>query len=1171
MKLLRFDLLAFGPFSDVSLDLSAGEHGLHIIYGLNEAGKSTMLRGVYALLFGIPERTTDNFVHTNRDLRLGGLVRHSDGSELEFLRCKARRDALLDSDGLPLEGTDLGRFLGGVGADLFETMFGFDHDRLVEGSEAILQGSGEVGESLFSAGLGGADVGGLISALETEAGELFKPRGRSQTINLAISEYKEIGQNLRKGALSVREWTSHDKALSTAQKRREEVATDLTRLTAERDRIERILGAMPNLVRRDDLNDKLEQLGKVRLLADDFSDRRRDAGSALEEGRRIIARSSANLERFRNDARKLCVPEAVIDRSDGITDLFQTLGSHRKAAEDRSKLIGQVEQLQGEAEVLLAKLRPGRTLKDIEELRPSALQSKRIQDLAANYQPLKDTLGKAKKRCGELGLKHKKTVAELEKVGPLKDGAALARVVRRAQQLGDTEGALNKTRSAVDMGLARIETELDRLGQHEISIADIERAAFPLVETIDRFEKELSELESEEIRISGRITEVRSDEEKLSRKLDELRSSGEIPSEEALTEIRQLRDQTWQQIREDWLNDEGGALGPASSPDPTSLAGEFEGNIQAADQVSDRLRREADRVATMVGLTKRIAGAENALRQLESDHAEIKAGIKRWTTEWQAAWSPCGIVPTSPREMRAWNALKDSLVKRLEEQGKLEVEALSQEAQIESCREALAIALKDLGVTPTGGESNSLADLIERCSEVVEKISETRQSRETLGNRLAEIDDEVKQSEQEHATATSDLGEWEARWNDAIKVIGVSEDSSPSEGIVVLEGLGNLFDKLDEATKLTIRVEGIDRDAVAFEAEAHALANVVDSEFAGKRADEVVAELYTSLTRANRDAATLETLQEQNRAEEGALAEAQENERHMTQQLMELCAEAGVAEVGDLPEAERGSNELKETKNAIDGIEQQLIEQSGIAIKQLETEADGADPSELKSQSAELERRLSEIEEERSNVDQEIGSERQSLAAMDGSDSAAEAAERAQSKLAEIRSHAQRYVRLRLASSLLKREVERYRAENQAPLLARASELFSGLTLGSFGGLESDFDDKDEPVLVGVRDSGERVRVAGMSTGTRDQLYLALRLASLEKYIASSEPMPFIVDDILTSFDDKRAAAALRVLADLSKKTQVLFFTHHRRLVELAGDICGDAAIVHNLGRLSEA
>ncbi len=130
-----------------------------------------------------------------------------------------------------------------------------------------------------------------------------------------------------------------------------------------------------------------------------------------------------------------------------------------------------------------------------------------------------------------------------------------------------------------------------------------------------------------------------------------------------------------------------------------------------------------------------------------------------------------------------------------------------------------------------------------------------------------------------------------------------------------------------------------------------------------------------------------------------------------------------------------------------------------------------------------------------------------------------------------------RYIRLRLASIILRREIEHYRATHQGPLLSRASELFAQLTLGSFAGLQSDFNDRDQPILVGVRPSGTCVGVEGMSDGTRDQLFLALRLASLERYLDASEPLPFIVDDILIRFDDQRAEATLRVLAQLSAKT----------------------------------
>ena len=67
-----------------------------------------------------------------------------------------------------------------------------------------------------------------------------------------------------------------------------------------------------------------------------------------------------------------------------------------------------------------------------------------------------------------------------------------------------------------------------------------------------------------------------------------------------------------------------------------------------------------------------------------------------------------------------------------------------------------------------------------------------------------------------------------------------------------------------------------------------------------------------------------------------------------------------------------------------------------------------------------------------------------------------------------------------------------------------------------------------------------------MSDGTRDQLFLAFRLASLENYATATEPLPFIADDILVHFDDARTQATLELLASFGQSNQVLLFTHHR-------------------------
>ena len=46
--------------------------------------------------------------------------------------------------------------------------------------------------------------------------------------------------------------------------------------------------------------------------------------------------------------------------------------------------------------------------------------------------------------------------------------------------------------------------------------------------------------------------------------------------------------------------------------------------------------------------------------------------------------------------------------------------------------------------------------------------------------------------------------------------------------------------------------------------------------------------------------------------------------------------------------------------------------------------------------------------------------------------------------------------------------------------------------------------------------------------------------------------MPVVLDDVLINFDDDRARAALKVLSALSRSTQVLLFTHHAHLLDVA-------------------
>ena len=87
-----------------------------------------------------------------------------------------------------------------------------------------------------------------------------------------------------------------------------------------------------------------------------------------------------------------------------------------------------------------------------------------------------------------------------------------------------------------------------------------------------------------------------------------------------------------------------------------------------------------------------------------------------------------------------------------------------------------------------------------------------------------------------------------------------------------------------------------------------------------------------------------------------------------------------------------------------------------------------------------------------------------------------------------------------------------------------------------------------------------------MSTGTADSLYLALRLASLRHQLSQGTRIPLIVDDCLVQLDDQRTVAALNALSELANETQVILFTHHQHVVELANkNLRSDEFHTHDL------
>src|SRR5258706_1872846 len=95
------------------------------------------------------------------------------------------------------------------------------------------------------------------------------------------------------------------------------------------------------------------------------------------------------------------------------------------------------------------------------------------------------------------------------------------------------------------------------------------------------------------------------------------------------------------------------------------------------------------------------------------------------------------------------------------------------------------------------------------------------------------------------------------------------------------------------------------------------------------------------------------------------------------------------------------------------------------------------------------------------------------------------AAQQAKNAEAEMLANAREWAVYRFGQILLSRAIEEHRTQNQNPLLRQAGELFQRLTGGSFIGVEEEFDSRDNPRLVGRRESAGTVPIERMSQGTR--------------------------------------------------------------------------------------
>lgn len=1152
MRIRELKLIRFGKFTDRTLALPRRGQDIHIIVGPNEAGKSTVRSAIGDWLFGIPMRTPLAFLHPMPDLRIGGVIERlasadSPAQELAFERTKGNKNTLRTTADGVLGEAALQPWLGSLQLQAFNRMYALDHTTLVEGGAGILSASDDIGRMLFQSAAGIEHLGEVLQKLQKEADDLWAPRkSGTRAYYQALDAYEGANADFKQSTLRTKDWRAQHDALVLMETELAEARRRDADIRQQLSRLERIRRVRPVLLELDGARLRRAELlsaGEIPLLPN-------DSAEVLNQATQQMVLVQADLRRLQQDI-TLTEAELLATQVDrnllalaaDITELNERRLQFRAHRNDMVKRAEEIRMEWLRVQELSGGLGWASTSEEVVRQRlPGAPVRSRLLRLLKDRTALAQTLSAAQSKLAERQQQVNRAEHDLGSLAAGVVHEGLAAAVEQALKLGDHGAEVRKLQEQMDGLDQMIEAGLAALGAWRSEPDALKAMVVPelgqLRSLIEQHRSDAVEVQSQQEMLESKTQDV----QRLELELQQLVRDFRPVSREQVQQARRARDDEWRSIK--------------VAPDqlPHRAAG-FENLIGEADTLADarldRAQHEADRQAKVEHIEQLRLEVQGQQLRLQTVQARMAARLQ----EWHAQSIACGL-PLLPLDVApVWLEQRQRVLDLVSDRQDFE-------RQLSGKRSVAAKLQQDIWLMLSTESSTQPAPDLDEC--VRSARSQMALADQAQGKR-ASLERQLQDGQSSLVTLQSALqvaqdawAAWESSWQAAVQAAGY-EVTAPADQVEVeidvMQECDRLLGKIRSIRSERIDTMQADLDGLASAAEG--LAKRSAPELVGHSAEDIALELASRLDQARSAEAAFKDLQSRLTRSSTELNAAQKRQVEVQATLAPLMTAAAVDDVSALAAAIDQSDQRREVERKIESAAGALIQAAdGLQEPDLRAEMASIGPDELKAEMDRFTALSVAVVEEIAKLSNSHGTQRATFDAIDGADLAAKAESRRQEAIAAMGEAAERYLKLHTASRLLKWSMEKFRETKQGPMLAKASSIFSRLTLGSFGRLLVNAEEPT-PRLIGIRPSGEQVDVAGMSEGSRDQLYLALRLAALELQVDQGFNMPLIADDLFINFDDQRTAAGLQVLGELSRKMQVVFLTHHDHLVPLAQDVLG--------------
>ena len=369
MRLHELYIDGFGHFHDRTL--GPMDSAVTVLYGPNEAGKSTLLAFIRTVLFGFRRSGRREFYPPLAGGTHGGRITLTDDSGRAY--SLERREGphggpyvlRTDSGEVMSDPAILQRLTGHVTLDLFSNIFAFSLDEMQ--SEGLMDDD-EVSGRLYSAGMGASSLPEFTRTLSSRRDALFRPRGSAQQIAVLIRELNDIDGTLREiegNAGRYRQLTSRQDAISQELMA---VDSEISDLAANRAEIDRLIEGWDDWVALEGLEGQLAELPIFEGFPENAVGRLEELQSRVREAMDDRDDTAHDLESIAEAADATVTDENLLGDADRVETIRRARTSFDESVHDLPERQDDLRELEDTLSQRLRVLGEDRDEEDLDDL-----------------------------------------------------------------------------------------------------------------------------------------------------------------------------------------------------------------------------------------------------------------------------------------------------------------------------------------------------------------------------------------------------------------------------------------------------------------------------------------------------------------------------------------------------------------------------------------------------------------------------------------------------------------------------------------------------------------------------------------------------------------------------------------------------------------------------------